>query len=338
MSYLFLSCTEQINLIKNDFRIRYGSLMKIQKLVLATILGVTCSMSAQAAIQVKSGNSTVEKIQAPLLNLQAKATLLGFAKNEYELGMAYYEGKIVQRDPQKAAEWLLKSANKNYAPAKFVVGKMALIGDGIQQNIQAGSQLIQAAANKGDKQALAFINESKQLKAVDQKNHSVSKNQNMYNGMCSYQDFYIQSAGDHDYAKQQGKKVKDIEEYVKGPCKINITYSKNNRVEINANFSANNQNYDAYVVTKLNDSCDDGICGMAINSPKQHLTEYHRITSYNKKGEAIDTNEDDDRRLLKTRFKSHQSYCFEAFWAHSGTVFCMNLEGNDVYQHERAVP
>lgn len=310
--------------------------MKIQKVSLATILGFTCCMSVQAAIQVKSGNST-EKIQAPLLNLQAKATLLGFAKNEYELGLAYYEGKIVQRDPQKAAEWLLKAANKNYAPAMFVVGKMALIGDGIQQNIQAGNQLIQAAANKGDKQALTFINESKQLKAVDQKKHSVYTNQNIHNGMCSYQDYYIQSAGDHDRAKQQGKKVKDIEEYVKGPCKINVTYSKNNRVEINANLYANSQNYAVYIVTKLNDSCDDGTCGMAIDVPKEHLTEYDRIRLYNTKGEAIENNEDDSR-VLKTRLKSHQSYCFEAFWAHSGTVFCINLEGNDVYQHESAVP
>ncbi len=50
-------------------------------------MGFASSMSAQAAIHVKSANGTVEKIQAPLLNLQAKATLLGFAKNEYELGM-----------------------------------------------------------------------------------------------------------------------------------------------------------------------------------------------------------------------------------------------------------
>ncbi len=56
------------------------------------------------------------------------------------------KGKIVQRDRRKAAEWLLKAANKNYAPAMFVVGKMALIGDGIQQNVEAGNQLIQAAA------------------------------------------------------------------------------------------------------------------------------------------------------------------------------------------------
>ena len=58
--------------------------------------------------------------------------------------MAYYEGKLIPRDPQKASEWLLKAAKKNYAPAMFTLGKMLKVGDGVEKNTALGHQLIQS--------------------------------------------------------------------------------------------------------------------------------------------------------------------------------------------------
>lgn len=308
--------------------------MKIKSIALLSLTGFIFSTS-HAAIVVKDASGSVEQLQSALLSLQAKATLLGFAKNEYDLGMAYYEGKLVNRDPQKAAEWLLKAAHKNHAPAMFTLGKMLLAGDGVQKNGNAGSQLIQTAANKGNEQAIAFIKANQQPVQVSAKSNIAQVKNTSTNGMCSYQDFYIQSAGDREYAARQGKKVKDLEEYVKGPCKINIQYKQNNLVEIEVKLYAAKQSYDAYILTKLKDDCDDGKCGITIDTDRTHLSEYDKIVQYDSKNNEIE--EEYAEKFLKEKIKTNQSYCFQSMWAHSGNNFCLNLGGNNVYQHDRAV-
>ena len=308
--------------------------MNIKNVTFALLTGLMCS-TTQAAIIVKDGKGNVEHLQSALLGLQTKATLLGFAKNEYDLGMAYYNGELVKRDPQKAAEWLLKAAKKNYAPAMFTLGKMLIAGDGVQKNGSAGSQLIQTAANKRNEQAIAFIKANQQPVQVSAKPNIAQAKNTSINGMCSYQDFYIQSAGDHEYAARQGKKVKDIEEYVKGPCKINVQYKQNNLVEIEAKLYAAKQSYDAYILTKLKDDCDDGKCGITIDTDRKYLSEYDKIVQYDSKNNEIE--EEYAEKFLKEKIKTNQSYCFQSMWAHSGNNFCLNLGGQNVYQHDRAV-
>ncbi len=65
-----------------------------------------------------------ENINEPIIpaiaGLQTKAIVIGFAKNQYELGMAYYEGKSHSKNTAKAVEWLHRAKWKNYAPAKVV--------------------------------------------------------------------------------------------------------------------------------------------------------------------------------------------------------------------------
>lgn len=309
--------------------------MKIQNIAFALIAGVMCS-TAQAAIVVKDAKGNIEHLQSALLSLQAKATLLGFAKNEYDLGMAYYEGKLVKRDSQKATEWLFKAAQKNHAPAMFTLGKMMLMGDGLQKNVTLGNQLIQTSANKGYEPALALLNSNEKTTQESQKLKIMQvKNTAIYNGMCSYQDFYIQSLGDREYAAQQGRTVEDMEEYVKGPCKINVIYKPNNVVEIAAKLYANNQSYDAYILTKLKDSCDEGECGITLDTDRTHLNEYDKIVQYDAKNNEIE--EEYAEKFLKEKIKPNQSYCFQSMWAHSGNNFCLNLGGQNVYQHDRAV-
>lgn len=133
--------------------------MKLQ--YLAFVLGVGMfSNAVQAGITLKTADGTSEQVQVALVGLQTKATVLGFAKNQYDLGMAYYEGKLVERDPKKAAEWLSKAAAKGYAPAMFIMGKMLWAGDGVKTDQKRAAELIAAAAHKNNKDALALIAEA----------------------------------------------------------------------------------------------------------------------------------------------------------------------------------
>lgn len=311
--------------------------MKIQNIVFPMLFGLTLSSISQAEITMKSSDGSVEHLQKELLALQTKAGLLGFAKNQYDLGMAYYEGKLVPKNPSKAVEWLSKAANKNYAPAMFILGKILLSGDGVQQNTVLANQFLQAAASKGNSDALALIKEQNQVRSSPVITQQMNQKSQNTNGMCSYQDFYILSAGDIEYAKQSGRKVKSSEEYVKGACQIKINYHPNNKVEIYAYLRANQQNYPAYIVTQLNKSCDNAPCGMSISTGKHQLTDYDSIREYDAKGRALDPELEHIDNFLKEKIKPNQSYCFQSMFAHSGTMFCFNLEGQTVYQNARAL-
>ncbi len=49
--------------------------------------------------------------------------------------------------------------------------------------------------------------------------------------------------------------------------------------------------------------------------------------------------ESDDyaEKSLKEKIQQNQSYCFQSIWAHSGTIYCLNVGGSTVYQHDRAI-
>jgi uncharacterized protein len=51
------------------------------------------------------------------------AALDGMAQAEYVVGLLYTDNLIIKRDMQEAYKWVLKSANKNYIPAKEVISK-----------------------------------------------------------------------------------------------------------------------------------------------------------------------------------------------------------------------
>ena len=156
------------------------------------------------------------------------------------------------------------------------------------------------------------------------------------NGMCSYQDFYILSAGDIAYAEENDEDIENSETYVKGACTINISYGQNNVVQINANLRANNEDYPAYIVTKLNKECDD-TCGISISTEKHHLMGYDVIRRYDLAGNDLDQDSEQSENYLKEKIKANQSYCFQSLYAHSGSVFCLNLGGTTVYQATRAL-
>ncbi|WP_171501057.1 tetratricopeptide repeat protein [Acinetobacter wanghuae] len=143
--------------------------MKVQ--IVYLLLAATL-LSGSAAISAK----TIQEPFIPAIaGLQSKAMLLGFAKNQYDLGMAYYDETKIPRNTAKAIEWLTLASEKNYAPAKVTLAKMLLTGDGVKPNQALAMQLLQQAVGQGDEQAKQILKNianvsaaSQQYSAVDQ--------------------------------------------------------------------------------------------------------------------------------------------------------------------------
>lgn len=125
------------------------------------MMGLVLSASVLGA-----NTAAAETIREPIIpaiaGLQSKAILLGFAKNQYELGMAYYDGTLIPRDTAKAIEWLNRANAKGYAPAQVVLAKMNLTGDGVVANPQLAYQLLQQAAQKGNQDAINMLQQVQQ--------------------------------------------------------------------------------------------------------------------------------------------------------------------------------
>lgn len=60
-------------------------------------------------------------------------------------------------DPQQLARMLDKPAREHYSSAMSTLGRMYLAGEGVEQNSRKGMELIVAALNFGDPDAMTFI-------------------------------------------------------------------------------------------------------------------------------------------------------------------------------------
>lgn len=56
---------------------------------------------------------------------------MGYAKAQYNLGIALLQGKGVSRDPEDAARWLTTSAGAGCAQARYNLGLLYLQGLGV---------------------------------------------------------------------------------------------------------------------------------------------------------------------------------------------------------------
>ncbi|GJD93326.1 tetratricopeptide repeat protein [Methylobacterium iners] len=59
-----------------------------------------------------------------------QAAELGDARAQHELGLAYERGSLVERDLEKAGEWLRKSAAQDYSDGQFAYGVLLATGRG----------------------------------------------------------------------------------------------------------------------------------------------------------------------------------------------------------------
>ncbi|MBY0544294.1 MAG: sel1 repeat family protein, partial [Gammaproteobacteria bacterium] len=85
-----------------------------------------------------------------------KAADNGDRAAQFDLGKKYEEGCGVEKSEEKAMEWLAKVA-ENYPEAQFYLGVKYQEGRGVKKNEAKAFELLNHAANKGHKEALAYL-------------------------------------------------------------------------------------------------------------------------------------------------------------------------------------
>lgn len=92
-----------------------------------------------------------------------KAAELGDARAQYELGMAYEKGGVVNRDIEKAGSWLKKSAEQNYSDGQFAYGVLLAAGRGkgldnaTAADIKEALEWLNKAQARGNLEAADYI-------------------------------------------------------------------------------------------------------------------------------------------------------------------------------------
>ena len=77
------------------------------------------------------------------------------------LGVLYYFGNGVDRDYRQAVEYFQRAANANDAAAQYHLGLCYLESHGVRQDPVKARELLQLAADNGEKRAADKLNELK---------------------------------------------------------------------------------------------------------------------------------------------------------------------------------
>lgn len=193
----------------------------MRKIILAMMIGN--SLFSTSNIQAKTMN---EQIIPAIAGVQSKALLLGFAKNQYDLGMAYYDGQKIPRNTSKAIEWLNLASEKNYAPAKVVLAKMLLSGDGVNPNPVLATRLLQQAASNGNQQAKQMLEQTSNTPSASQ----IAQQYSAFDQALLCQGWYTKNMTQPSFLEQmardeiEGKAHKNIEIGLKQTYQIQDTY------------------------------------------------------------------------------------------------------------------
>lgn len=99
----------------------------------------------QAELAVSARLKTMTQTDLKALTAKAQA---GDMEAEYWVGLVYNEGRLVAKDEEEAARWLLKSAERGYAPAQRIYGLMYT-----HVNPSVGERWLLRAAEQGDAEA-----------------------------------------------------------------------------------------------------------------------------------------------------------------------------------------
>ena len=73
----------------------------------------------------------------------------GDAAAQNDLGVMYFEGKDIEQDYEKAAEWFLKAAKQGNGNAQRYLGYMYYHGKGVEQNYEKAAEYWRKAAEQG---------------------------------------------------------------------------------------------------------------------------------------------------------------------------------------------
>lgn len=80
-----------------------------------------------------------------------------FAPSQYEYAIALLEGRGILKNPPLAIEWLVQSANKDYAEAQMKLGLCYEIGEGVDKNIEKAKEMYRRCPLPEAKQRLMAL-------------------------------------------------------------------------------------------------------------------------------------------------------------------------------------
>ena len=79
---------------------------------------------------------------------------LNYPKSQYDLGMLYLNGYVVDKNIKKAYKWLIASANHNYVEAQYQLGLLFLDGKFIEKDLKRAFNFFKAAAKNNKPEAI----------------------------------------------------------------------------------------------------------------------------------------------------------------------------------------
>jgi uncharacterized protein len=122
--------SEVLNMTSNPSKF-ISHLLTLVACVLVAIVGISCT-------------SEEEETKA----LIAKAEQ-GYASAQYNLGIAYANGRGVPQDDKEAVKWWRKAAEQGYASAQYNLGVMYDNGRGVPQDYKEAAKWYRKAAEQG---------------------------------------------------------------------------------------------------------------------------------------------------------------------------------------------
>ena len=113
-------------------------------------------------IQTTSADTQTEQVVVAnqfLSEIQQQAQD-GDTNAERKLGLIYLTGKHLEKNPEKAVNWLEKAAAKNDIEALKLLGKIYAEGLGAGVNLKKSVEYFERAASQGDAIAAAFVGQA----------------------------------------------------------------------------------------------------------------------------------------------------------------------------------
>ncbi|WP_201587263.1 tetratricopeptide repeat protein [Psychrobacter sp. HII-4] len=105
-------------------------------------------MSFAVALGLTLSAQYTQAASLPVLDIETMA-LQGNVQAQYDIGAIYLEGKIVEKDYDKALKWLLKAANQGHPLAQYNLGWVYEDGMGVPQDYNKSTGWFQKSAEQG---------------------------------------------------------------------------------------------------------------------------------------------------------------------------------------------
>ncbi len=131
----------------------------IQAFILLTIVPLSFNrVDARAAVSSISDSNSADKKGSP--------------KDQFDLGVAYLEGRGVSKDSTQAGIWFQKAGDQGYAPAWNALGSLYCNGNGTTVDYNKAREYYRKAIDSGDSKAMYNLARMDELGLGQDKNTS----------------------------------------------------------------------------------------------------------------------------------------------------------------------